>query len=97
MDQELPHNIEPKKPEAAGPTVAIIVILIILVIGGLYYLMTSVQKVNDAKTAEEDRQEIQNLKTQGSDDTAAAIQADLDATDLTPVDESVQAVDQSAN
>jgi hypothetical protein len=71
------------------------VIVIVLALGGLYYLTQEVKQVNNNDTANADQQNIDKLMQQGSSDTAAAIQADLSATDLTPVDQSVSEVDAS--
>ena len=77
-----------------GPVIAIIVIVIILVLGGLYYFTQTTNQTADT-TAQADNENLQALMEQGSDDTAAAIQADVTATDLTPVQESVADVDSS--
>ncbi len=90
------HEPQPPKKgdDGVGPIVAIVVIVLILVLGGLYYLMQNV-KTGSTDTAAKDQQTVQALMTQGSSDTAAAIQADLDATDLTSVDQAVADVDTS--
>lgn len=92
------QNPEPPKNGNGGgtaPVVAIVVIVIVLALGGLYYLTQSVRQVNENNSSNPDQQTLEALMRQGSDDTAAAIQADLDSTDLTPVEQSLQEVDAS--
>jgi uncharacterized protein HemX len=85
----------PRKAQGSGGLIAIAIILIILVLGGIYYLAENVHQIQNEQintTTAQDQEIINELQTQGSSDTAAAIQADLDSTDLAPVDQSVEAV-----
>lgn len=93
LNAELPTQAPTPKSGGTGPVIAIVVIVIILALGGIYYLTQSVKQVNDNQAANPDQQTIEALMQQNSDDTAAAIQADLDSTDFTPVDQSLQEVD----
>lgn len=94
-------NNEPQMPKSSGggggtgPVIAIIVIIIILALGGIYYLTQSIEDVRTNDTAEGDQRSIEALMNQGSDDAAAAIMADLEATDFTAVDQAVAEVDAS--
>lgn len=95
LNAELPTQTPTPKSGGTGPVVAIVVIVIILALGGIYYLTQSVKQVNENQATDPDQQTIEALMQQNSDDTAAAIQADLDSTDFTPVDQSLQEVDAS--
>ena len=95
MEQmEMTNNVPPKpNGSGTGPVIAIIVIVILFVLGGLYYLTQGVPVSNESGTADQDQKTIAELMAQGSSDTAAAIQADVNATDLKPVDDALSSVD----
>lgn len=82
----------PKQPGGGvAPVIAIIIIVLILALGGWYYFTQGIQQVTENDTALQDQQTVEELMAQGSSDTAAAIEADIYGTDLSEVDESVQA------
>lgn len=96
----MPETQPPKNGgQGAGPMVAIVVIVLVLALGGLYYFLQTLPQLNQqgASADAQDQQSVEALMSQGSSDTAAAIQADINATDLTPVDKAVSDVDASVS
>ncbi len=81
-----------------GPIVGIIVIIIVLVVGGLYFwgqrISTSVDEnlTPEEITIKEDTA-TEALKTQGTSDVVADIEADLSATNLDNLDAELQQIE----
>lgn len=83
-----------KKP--FGPTVGIIVIILVLLLGGFYFWwtqfrgtdMTAEEILNQADPA------LQALEQQDTSDEIAAIEADLEATDLEGLDAELDLIEQ---
>lgn len=74
-------NMEDNGGSSAGPIIGAIVILAILILGGLYFW--SQRSGNDAV--------IEEINTQTNSDAAAAIEADLNATDIENLDAELNA------
>ena len=90
---EVPKN----KEKPIGSIIAVVIIIAILVIGGLYYwgkkindIGTNNNTVNQNITAEEIAKQpdesLNKLKTQGTSDKPAAIEADLNSTNIKGLD-----------
>ena len=69
-----------------GPIIGGIVILVIIILGGLYFWG---QRVNDSDAVIDGSAESINM--QSDSDAAAAIEADLDATDVENLDSEINA------
>lgn len=69
----------------SGPIIGAIVILVIIILGGLYFW--SQRNGEEALTNET----IENINMQSDSDAAAAIEADLDATDIENLDAELNA------
>lgn len=86
MDE--PNNMNVGTVESSGGSTGLIigavVILAIIVLGGLYFWG---QRANDALLNET----VESINTQSSSDEAAAIEADLDATDIENLDAELNA------
>lgn len=85
--------MEPTREGSLGPVIGVIVILAIIIIGGLYFWSTRPKASNtaaDAAATSSDA-DIQSIQSQGTSDDAAAIQADLNATNVDSVDSGLQA------
>lgn len=82
-------GVAPKK--SIGPLIAVIVILAIIIIGGLYFLKTRMSAPiyepagNDAVT--------ESLRNQGSSDDLNSIEADLNATNVTDLDQGAAVIE----
>lgn len=91
VENQAPQST-PKKEGGLGPVVGIIIIIVLLALGAMYYFTAGVDQIqngqmmmeNDGMTADE---EAQTLKEQGSSTDLADIEADLNATDLSGLDE----------
>ncbi len=71
-----------------GPVIGTIIILLVIILGGLYFWSerTKMADNKEAATAETTDSEAQAIRSQSSSDDAAAIQADLDATNFDSLD-----------
>jgi hypothetical protein len=72
------------KGSSAGPIIAGIVILAVIIFGALYF-MGERQELESLET------ELNSINTQSSSDEAAAIEADLNATDVDDLDAEINA------
>ena len=93
----------PQQPDnqekSFGPLIGIVIIITLLVIGGIYYwLNLDIGAGRDEMTAEEILSEkdpqLEALQQQGSSDEVAAIEEDLQATDLEGLDAELEQIDQ---
>ena len=69
-----------------GPIIGGIVILVIIILGGLYFWG---QRVNDSDAVIDGS--VESINMQSDSDAAAAIEADLDATDVENLDSEINA------
>lgn len=69
---------------SAGLIIGVIVILAIIILGGLYFWN---QRADDVTTD----QTVESINTQSDSDAAAAIEADLNATDVENLDAELNA------
>ena len=90
-------NVPPQKPQAtqnsggsAGSLIAVIVILALIIIGALYFWGQSNSADDGAERVMTD-ETVQTINAQSSSDAAAAIEADLDATDVDSLDAELNA------
>lgn len=100
--QPVPATSMKKNDEGgAGPVIGIVVIAIIIVLGGAYYLLKvaptatpqTLPTLQDAQASNDP--DVQATLTQGSSDSLTDIQADLNTTDLTAVDQAAAGIDTS--
>ena len=97
-EQPTPHLKEERG--GVGPVIGIIIIIILLALGGFYYFTAGVDQIShteteildgstDAPAAERDSvgTEEDALREQGSSTNLADIESDLNATDLSGLDE----------
>lgn len=96
MDTE-ETSLPPKPPSkgGVGPVLGIIIIIILLALGGLYYFTTGINELKDtnpnaAMTPEE---EAAAIATQGTSSSLTDISTDVEATDLSGLDNSAASVD----
>lgn len=94
MNQQPPAE-EPKMKKGGGfgSTLAIIVIVLLLVAGGVYYFTVGVDKVGDTAIEGDAAADVAALNEQGTSDELADIEGDLDATDLSGLDDAASGVD----
>ena len=71
---------------SAGPIIGGIILLVIIILGGLYFWG---QRVNDNDTTTDET--VESINMQSDSDAAAAIEADLDATDVENLDSEINA------
>ena len=83
--------IMPEHHGSSGSIIAAIVILAVIIVGALYFW--GQRGVNDMGTNET----VEEINTQSDSDAAAAIEADLDATDLDSLDAELNESDFSAS
>lgn len=82
MDESTNNPNVPKQSGLTGSLVATAVVLAIIIVGALYFWsQRSVSTVGDST--------IDSINTQSSSDSAAAIEADLNTTDVNSVDDSL--------
>ena len=87
MEQQT--NGKPSGTGGVGPIVGIIIIIILIALGGLYYFTTGasrVQNQNAAPTTQAPVDEVATIATQGTSSNLNAVQADVNATDLSGLD-----------
>ncbi|XKT74673.1 MAG: hypothetical protein ACJKTH_01120 [Patescibacteria group bacterium UBA2163] len=96
--QETPPHVQPEitpkpshKDGGFGPVIAIIIIIVILALGAMYYFTTGIEQIQNNQPTEESTgingDAEANLQTQGSATDLDAIEADLDNTDFSGLDE----------
>lgn len=100
MEQEpTPINVSNGKKQSAGagPVVAIVVIMALLAVGGVYYLTTEVKELHPEEPStivgDEDRGSEEALRNQSSSTELSTIEADLNATDFSELDEASDGFD----
>jgi flagellar basal body-associated protein FliL len=87
MEQQT--NGKPSGKGGVGPILGIIIIIILLALGGLYYFTkgaSQVQNQNAAATTQTPADEAATIATQGTSANLNAVQADVNATDLSGLD-----------
>jgi len=89
MNQQAPEAPKTKKEGSAGSTVAIIVIILILIAGGYYYFTVGINPAQSPATGDEaaTASDVAALNEQGTSDALGDIEADLNATDLSGLDD----------
>ncbi len=95
----MPTN-EPKtsKGGSAGPVIAIIIIIVLLALGAFYYITVEVDQLQDVdQAAQIVGDEEDQLRTQGTSNDLADIEADLNATDLSGLDSAAAGFDAELN
>lgn len=94
-ESSAPNTTPVQKPQQGGfgPIFAIIVIIILLALGGLYYFTEGVEQVQDTQQEETGDETVDALMQQGDSDEIADIEADLDATDLSEVEDILDDID----
>lgn len=96
MTQSPMGSAMPQTPGAkpVGPVIGVIIIVLVLTLGGLYFYGDQLNRKNGVMTPEEIRNasdaSVTNLGQQGTSDETAAIEADLNATDLNNLDKELQ-------
>jgi uncharacterized protein YpmB len=75
------------EPKSHGALVGSIIIVLILIVGGVYYYKsakTQVAKdqIEATQVSQQADMQVQTLSTQGTSDTIADIEADLNTTDI---------------
>ncbi len=83
--EESAVNPTPKKNgDSIGPVVGIVIIIIVIVLGGVYYFTTGVEDAQErVETPVGDEAALMN---QGDSTELSAIEADVQATDLSGLD-----------
>lgn len=92
--QPIPEAPKAKKEGGTGSIIAIIVIVLILIAGGYYYFTTGINPASPAGgdgAATEDA--VAALNEQGTSDDLGDIEADLNATDLSGLDNAASDID----
>jgi uncharacterized protein HemX len=104
-----PEKTTPGKKTSIGPVFGIIIIVVLLALGGLYYFTTGVDQVRNnepqpvlteeeaATLQDEAVQEASTLREQSTSNTIADIEADLEATDLSGLDDALSDFDSELN
>lgn len=82
-----------KKEGGFGSTLAIIVIILILIAGGVYYFTVGISTVDDTAVEGDAAADVAALNEQGTSDNLTDIEADLNATDLSGLDNAAADVD----
>ncbi len=84
---------KPEKDKSFGPVIGIIIIIIILALGGFYFWGQRLVKEGilneDEKTQEKYDQALESLRQLSDSDDVSAIEEDLNATDLSPLDKNL--------
>lgn len=82
------------KGGSAGSVIAIIIIIVLLALGAFYYITVEVDQLKDVdQAAQIVGDEEDQLRTQGTSNDLADIEADLNATDLSGLDSASAGVD----
>ncbi|MFQ5541047.1 MAG: hypothetical protein ACE5F4_02275 [Candidatus Paceibacteria bacterium] len=94
QDPDMSRNEPPAPPEkegGLGPVIGIIIIIALLVIGGVYYFTVGIDQIQNGQSAIENEmtagEEANVLRQQSGSTELADIEADLNATDLSGLDE----------
>lgn len=96
---EQPQNGKPPSPAGIGPILGIIIIIILLALGSLYYFTIGIEDIRDGALEEEAMMEPADeaalIESQSSSTDLADIEADINATDFSGLDDATQGVDAS--
>lgn len=84
----------PGQKGGAGPVIGIIIIIILLALGGYYYFTTGISEISQQDTA---MTEEEQLMEQGDSTNLADIEGDLNATDLSGLDDASADFDSELN
>lgn len=92
---EVPHtegvSPSPKKDGGIGPVIGIVIVIIVLILGGVYYFTTGVNQIRNEQAPVDSAVEAENdaaaLREQGTSSDISSIEADIDATDLSGLDD----------
>lgn len=103
----VPLSNVPEEKKHVGPLIGIIIIVVVIILGGLYFWGQKVNNVApqentaDSMTAEkvagQADESLNALKTQGTSDSVADIEADLSATVLNGLDAEVGSIEAQLN
>lgn len=87
----------PSDKKTIGPLVGVVIIILVLVLGGLYYwgqkINTEDQTVSPETITGADDPLLAELNQQSDADTTAAIETDLNATDLSNIDTELENIE----
>lgn len=86
-----PHLSSPKKEGGLGAVIGIIIIIILLALGAIYYFTAGIDKIQNGQPSGNDAamtpdEEAAALKDQGASTDLSSIEADVNATDLSGLD-----------
>lgn len=93
---ENPMPESPKKEGSLGATAGIILILILIALGGIYYFTKEVDYgsyENESMNQAQDDAAVAAMEVQGTSDEVGAIEADLEATDFSEIDQMMLEID----
>lgn len=77
-----------------GPLIAVVIILFLIVIGGLYFLGQRMSRGSYENLQQPTQDEVtQSLKTQSDSDEVNSIEADLNATDVSSLDQGAAVIE----
>jgi uncharacterized protein HemX len=105
MDPQNPiQNTTPSmggESKSVGPAIGIVVIILIVVLGGLYFwgqrMNTQTTEGTNTQTMSEPDQALTQMNTQSTSDDTAAIEADLNATNVNDLGNEVNDINAEAN
>jgi len=96
MDTFNPNQMPPMQgtveKKSMGPLIAVVIILALIIIGGLYFLKTRSSQNVYVPTEAADSVTA-SLNQQGTSDDLNSIEADLNATDLSNLDQGAAAIE----
>ena len=96
MDTFNPNQMPPMQSDinkkSTGPLIAVIIILALIIVGGLYFLKERSSQPVYVPTTESDSI-TDSLNQQSTSDDLNSIEADLNATDLSNLDQGAAAVE----
>lgn len=96
-----PNTLKEGGPQGTwGPLVGVIIIVAILVLGGLYFwgreLVGNGEEPSAADIANQEDPQLQELREQDSSDDVSSIEADIEATDFSDIDQEFSDIEAEA-
>lgn len=94
-----PTAPSPKDDGGIGPIIGIVIIIVLLALGAMYYFTDGINQIQKAQVEGEVSAEEQAamLRAQNTSTDLTDIEADLNATDLTGLDEAAAGFDSELN